>query len=108
MEVNLFAVRSGFFCAPLLAIHSFLLIGSSTNGRTSIFRSTNQGVTWSKVNGGNDLTGILCGSLFEQGGAVLALVKRGMEDDFVKSIGERVSHVGGRVPLTLITGAGGA
>jgi hypothetical protein len=104
MEVNLFAVRSGFFCAPLLAIHSSLLIGSSTNGRTSIFRSTNQGVTWSKVNGGNDLTG----SLFEQGGAVLALVKRGMEDDFVKSIGERVSHVWGRVPQTLITGAGGA
>jgi autotransporter-associated beta strand protein len=47
--------------------------GSSTNGRTSIFRSTNQGVTWSKVNGGNDLTGILRGSLFEQGGAVYLL-----------------------------------
>ena len=42
------------------------------------------------------------------GGAVLALVDRGTEDDFVKSIGERVSHVWGRVPQTLITGAGGA
>ena len=95
MEVNFFPARSGFFCAPLLAIHSSLLIGSS---------STNQGVTWPKVNGGNDLTG----SLFEQGGAVLALVDRGTEDDFVKSTSERVSHVGGRVPLTLITGVGGA
>ena len=104
MEVNFFPARSGFFCAPLLAIHSSLLIGSSTNGRISIFRSTNQGVTWPKVNGGNDLTG----SLFEQGGAVLALVDRGTEDDFVKSTSERVSHVGGRVPLTLITGVGGA
>ena len=47
--------------------------GSSTSGITSIFRSTNQGVTWSKVNGGNDLNGILRGSLFEQGGAVYLL-----------------------------------
>jgi hypothetical protein len=39
---------------------------------------------------------------------VLALVKRGMEDDFVKSIGGRVSHVWGRVPQIVITGAGGA
>ncbi len=42
------------------------------------------------------------------GGAVLALVDRGTEDDFVKAISERVSHVWGRVPQTLITGAGGA
>ena len=42
------------------------------------------------------------------GGAVLALVKRGTEDDFAKSIGERVSAAWGRVPQTLITGAGGA
>jgi len=42
------------------------------------------------------------------GGAVLALMKRGTEDDFVKSIGERVSAAWGRVPQTLITGAGGA
>jgi galactokinase len=42
------------------------------------------------------------------GGAVLALIKRGTEDDFVKSMGERVSAAWGRVPQTLITGAGGA
>ena len=42
------------------------------------------------------------------GGAVLALVQRGTEDDFVKLIAERVSGVWGRVPQTLITGAGGA
>lgn len=42
------------------------------------------------------------------GGAVLALVKRGEEDDFVKSIGERVGPAWGRAPQTLITGAGGA
>lgn len=47
--------------------------GSGTNGRTSIFRSTNQGVTWTKVNNGNDLNGILRGSLFEQAGAVYLL-----------------------------------
>ena len=41
------------------------------------------------------------------GGAVLALVQRGTEDDFVKSIGERVSHVWGLVPQTLVTCAGG-
>ena len=38
--------------------------GAGTSGITSIFRSTDRGVTWSKVNGGNDLTGILRGSLF--------------------------------------------
>jgi galactokinase len=42
------------------------------------------------------------------GGAVLALVQRGTEDDFVKSISERVSRAWGRVPQTLVTGAGGA
>ncbi len=47
--------------------------GAATNGRTSIFRSTDQGATWSKVNGGNDLTGILRGSLFQSGGTVYLL-----------------------------------
>ena len=42
------------------------------------------------------------------GGAVLALVQCGTEDDFVKSISERVSRAWGRVPQTLVTGAGGA
>jgi galactokinase len=42
------------------------------------------------------------------GGAVLALVRRGAEDDFVKSISERVSQAWGSVPQTLITSAGGA
>lgn len=42
------------------------------------------------------------------GGAVLALVKRGTEDDFVEAISERVSAAWGRVPQTLVTGAGGA
>ena len=42
------------------------------------------------------------------GGAVLALMKRGTEDDFVKSIGERARAAWGRVPQTLVTGAGGA
>lgn len=42
------------------------------------------------------------------GGAVLALVKRGTEDDFVEAISERVEREWGRVPQTLITGAGGA
>lgn len=42
------------------------------------------------------------------GGAVLALVQRGTEDDFVKSISERVSRAWGRFPQTLVTGAGGA
>jgi galactokinase len=42
------------------------------------------------------------------GGAVLALVKRGTEDDFVKSVGECVSRTWGRVPQTLVTGASGA
>jgi autotransporter-associated beta strand protein len=47
--------------------------GSGTSGKTRIFRSTDQGATWTKVNGGNDLTGILRGTLFEQGGAVYLL-----------------------------------
>jgi len=42
------------------------------------------------------------------GGAVLALVKRGTENDFVEAISERFSRTWGRVPQTLITGAGGA
>jgi galactokinase len=42
------------------------------------------------------------------GGAVLALVNRGTEDDFVKSISKRVSQTWGRVPQTLVTGADGA
>lgn len=42
------------------------------------------------------------------GGAVLALVRRGTEADFVHSIGERASAAWGRVPQTLVTGAGGA
>jgi galactokinase len=41
------------------------------------------------------------------GGAVLAMVRRGTEEDFVRSIGERASAAWGRVPQTLITGAGG-
>jgi galactokinase len=42
------------------------------------------------------------------GGAVLALVKRGTEDDFVKSIGDCIGRAWGRGPQTLVTGAGGA
>ena len=42
------------------------------------------------------------------GGAVLALVRRGTEDDFVKSIGDCVGRAWGRVPQTLVNGAGGA
>ena len=42
------------------------------------------------------------------GGAVLALVRRGTEECFVKSIGERVIRAWGRTPQTLVTGAGGA
>jgi galactokinase len=42
------------------------------------------------------------------GGAVLALVRGGAEEEFVKSIGERASAAWGRVPQTLVTGAGGA
>lgn len=42
------------------------------------------------------------------GGAVLALVRRGTEEVFVKSIGERGSWAWGRTPQTLVTGAGGA
>ena len=42
------------------------------------------------------------------GGAVLALVQRGTEDDFVKSISERTDQAWGRFPQTLVTGAGGA
>jgi galactokinase len=42
------------------------------------------------------------------GGAVLAMVRGGTEEDFVRSIGERASAAWGCVPPTLITGAGGA
>ena len=42
------------------------------------------------------------------GGAVLALVKHGTEDDFVEAISERTDRAWGRVPQTLVTGAGGA
>ena len=41
------------------------------------------------------------------GGAVLALVPRGREEAFEQAIGERVARAWGRVPLTLVTGAGG-
>jgi galactokinase len=41
------------------------------------------------------------------GGAVLALVRRGTEKEFVKSIGDRASAAWGRLPQTLVTGAGG-
>jgi len=42
------------------------------------------------------------------GGAVLALEERDSADDFVQAISERASRVWGRVPQTLVTGAGGA
>ena len=42
------------------------------------------------------------------GGAVLALVKHGTEDDLVEAISERTDRAWGRVPETLVTGAGGA
>jgi galactokinase len=42
------------------------------------------------------------------GGAVLALVKHGTEDDLVEAISERTDRAWGRVPQTLVTGAGGA
>jgi galactokinase len=42
------------------------------------------------------------------GGAVLALVCRGNEEALVQSMGERAANVWGRVPQTLVTGAGGA
>ncbi len=41
------------------------------------------------------------------GGAVLALVRGGAEEEFVKSIGDRALAVWGHVPQALITGAGG-
>ncbi len=41
------------------------------------------------------------------GGAVLALVRGGTEEEFVKSIGDRASSVWGRVPQTLVTGSVG-
>jgi hypothetical protein len=44
--------------------------GSESNGLTQVFRSTDKGQTWTKVNGGNNLSGILRGSLFEHNGAV--------------------------------------
>lgn len=58
-----------------LAAHALFGSGSgaATSGRTSIFRSSDKGVTWTKVNGGNDLAGILRGSLFEFEGAVFLL-----------------------------------
>ena len=40
-------------------------------------------------------------------GTVLAMVRRGTEEDFVRSIRESASAAWGRVPQTLITGAGG-
>ena len=43
---------------------------SSNEGKTQIFRSSDQGQTWTKVNGGNDLNGILRGSLFEHNSVV--------------------------------------
>jgi len=43
---------------------------SSSSGLTQVFRSSDQGQTWTKVNGGNSLSGILRGSLFEHAGAV--------------------------------------
>ena len=47
--------------------------GSGTSGKTRIFRSIDKGVTWTQVNGGSELTGILRGTLFEHGGAVYLL-----------------------------------
>ena len=41
------------------------------------------------------------------GGAVLALVRGGAEEEFVKSIGDRALAVWGHVPQALVTGAGG-
>ncbi len=42
------------------------------------------------------------------GGAVLAMVRRGTDEGFVKSIGEGVNRAWGKTPQTLVTGAGGA
>lgn len=47
--------------------------GSATNGTTRVFRSTDKGETWARVNAGKDLTGILRGTLFEHSGAVYLL-----------------------------------
>ena len=47
--------------------------GSGTSGKTRIFRSVNKGATWTQVNGGAELNGILRGTLFEHGGAVYLL-----------------------------------
>lgn len=41
------------------------------------------------------------------GGAVLALVRSGMEKEFAKSVGGRALAAWGRIPQTLVTGAGG-
>jgi galactokinase len=41
------------------------------------------------------------------GGAVLALVRVGTEEEFVKSIGGRALAAWGRIPQTLVSGAGG-
>jgi autotransporter-associated beta strand protein len=43
------------------------------SGITQVFRSTDRGQTWTKVNGGNNLEGILRGSLFEHQGAIYIL-----------------------------------
>ncbi|MGZ0707800.1 hypothetical protein ACWPKO_05640 [Coraliomargarita sp. W4R53] len=43
---------------------------SSNEGKTQIFRSSDKGQTWTKVNGGNNLNGILRGSLFEHNGVI--------------------------------------
>jgi galactokinase len=42
------------------------------------------------------------------GGAVLALVRGGTEGDFLRAISDRASAAWGRIPSTLVTGAGGA
>lgn len=43
---------------------------SSSSGLTQVFRSTDKGQSWTKVNGGSNLSGILRGSLFEHEGVV--------------------------------------
>ncbi len=58
-----------------LAAHAQFGSGSNSanEGRTQVFRSSDQGQTWTKVNQGDDLVGILRGSLFEQNGVVYLL-----------------------------------
>jgi galactokinase len=41
------------------------------------------------------------------GGAVFAMMRAGTQEEFLKSIGDRASAAWGRVPQTLVTGAGG-